>query len=273
MSKTDTQNQNVIDRGYIAVALQYKNRKQLIRDIQTAQDKKAEIIEIRFDYNDQLVSLLAEEDNNKFEDLKEEVFRTSEIFEIKKILKIPVIFTLRKKSQGGNLYIPEKVRLDLINYLATFQPDYIDIETDSDLSFIQELDKKVSKYGGKLILSYHNWEKTPAAGHITKSITEFIEKLPSINHSNRNILKLIFTANHIQDNYRVLDICKKFKADNINLICFCMGGQGVPSRVSSIIFGGFLSFASIDEATAPGQVNIELFKKMLDKAIRLQQEK
>ena len=40
-----------------------------------------------------------------------------------------------------------------------------------------------------------------------------------------------------------------------------MGVLGIESRMRSIEYGGFFTFASIADATAPGQVSIDLFKQ------------
>jgi 3-dehydroquinate dehydratase len=49
-----------------------------------------------------------------------------------------------------------------------------------------------------------------------------------------------------------------------------MGSEGIPSRVRSLLYGAYLSYASIDgknssSATAPGQVPIEEFLDYLNK--------
>jgi len=43
-----------------------------------------------------------------------------------------------------------------------------------------------------------------------------------------------------------------------------MGEKGIISRIFSPYFGGFFTFASIKELTAPGQINIEDMRKIID---------
>jgi len=50
-----------------------------------------------------------------------------------------------------------------------------------------------------------------------------------------------------------------------------MGSEGIPSRVGSLLFGAYLSYASLDrqnlsDATAPGQISVEEFLDYLNKA-------
>ena len=66
-------------------------------------------------------------------------------------------------------------------------------------------------------------------------------------------------ANNISDNQKVLEICRHYAKQRIKIICFCMGRHGIPSRVGSLLYGGYLSFASIDEGTAPGQISVNEF--------------
>ena len=46
-----------------------------------------------------------------------------------------------------------------------------------------------------------------------------------------------------------------------------MGIDGIFSRIFSILFGGYFTFASLEEKTAPGQISVE---EMQDILIRFQ---
>lgn len=53
-----------------------------------------------------------------------------------KLTKLPILFTLRKHSQGGFFSGPEKKRLEEIKELACLNPGYIDLEYDTSRHFI-----------------------------------------------------------------------------------------------------------------------------------------
>src|SRR5581483_1793606 len=62
--------------------------------------------------------------------------------EIKEALNnfsLPVLFTLRKSSQGGRFAKSESQRLHLIEKLILLEPSYFDLESDTHPSFIEKM--------------------------------------------------------------------------------------------------------------------------------------
>src|SRR5690242_11426703 len=55
---------------------------------------------------------------------------------------LPVIFTLRKQSQGGHYQHSETQRLLDISTLCSLTPDYFDLEFDIDTNFIESINNK-----------------------------------------------------------------------------------------------------------------------------------
>lgn len=264
----------------IAVALQFRNRDQIDGLIKKVLNSRANIVEIRFDYSDDLIENLKKMNlhknfNGSLNKFVKSAFPEQTIQFIRQMIKKPVIFTLRRKDQGGNCEIPENLRIDLIKYLMNFQPDYFDLEYDIEIEKLNELNTISKKLGVNIIFSYHNWKETPAIGKIKKLIDELIINCPEVlpekkGEIKRNILKLVFTANNIADNNRVLEICKKYSQKGVKIVCFSMGLEGIPSRVRSLLYGAYLSYASLDgqnpsNATAPGQISLDEFFDYLNK--------
>ena len=71
------------------------------------------------------------------------------------------------------------------------------------------------------------------------------------------IYKVIFTAQSFEDNIIPLRLCKEFSNSTHKLISFCMGTVGIFSRIMCVTVGSFLTYASLEEKTAPGQINID----------------
>ncbi len=276
---------SVLLHNNIAVAIPYKNAEQAKKDYEEATLSGANMIEFRLDYSD---NLRLNETNQK-KDI-EEIFPSMELKSLinstlstskstiksaakssKKSVKIPIIFTLRRKDQGGQYEILENKRIEYVKYLMDFKPDYFDLEADINPDILRELNELAKEKGISIIYSEHDWSKTPAIGKIKKIANELLARCPDImpineKIHNRNVLKIIFTAQNISDNYVVLEICKHYAQKNIKIVCFCMGAEGIPSRVGSLLCGGFFSFASIGEATAPGQISISEFFDYLESA-------
>ena len=78
-----------------------------------------------------------------------------------------------------------------------------------------------------------------------------------------SVLKIIHTANKFSDNFVPLDLCEYYK--NKRIISFCMGNLGIFSRIFCLKAGAFLTYGSIEELTAPGQIKIEEIRKIIEK--------
>lgn len=95
-----------------------------------------------------------------------------------------------------------------------------------------------------LVLSYHNFDGTPALEPILKRMLRF----PAAAY------KLVTTARKPSDNWRVLSLAKAYP--KTPLILLAMGEIGFPTRVLSLVYGGQYSYATPAAAvgTAAGQV-------------------
>ena len=159
---------------------------------------------------------------------------------------LPIIFTLRKKSQGGYYNPKETQRLQDILALCALNPDYFDLEYDISRKFVADLKIKYPKI--KLICSYHNFTETPA---------DLMPILQSMQHKDFHIYKIATTAHNTIDSLNLM----KFIYENYkkyNLTGICMGADGQCTRILSAVIGNTLHYASLDEsqATAPGQLTL-----------------
>lgn len=94
-----------------------------------------------------------------------------------------------------------------------------------------------------LLISYHNFESTPALEPIYRRLT----RLPA------DLYKVVTTARKPSDNQRVLRLVRAHA--RTPLVALAMGPTGVPSRVLGPAFGCRYTYAAPGEAsgTAPGQ--------------------
>ncbi len=176
---------------------------------------------------------------------------------------VPIIFTFRATSEGGMAVIDEGKRQKILSSYPSFEPDYIDIEWNSDKIFLTDLIKKGKEAGVKFIISYHDMEKTLPLAEI-EEIIEQVKRLPLDFSPGNDIIKIITTAVEFRDNISILRFCKSARAANFQLIAFCMGQLGILSRVLSPAMGAVFSYASIGEKTAAGQIHISDFVEMVD---------
>ena len=96
-----------------------------------------------------LFSSLQKNFDGNLKELVKLVFPEHTIKFIRQIMKKPVIFTLRRKDQGGYCEIPENLRIGMIKYLMNFRPDYFDLEYDIEPKKLTELNALSKKIGCK----------------------------------------------------------------------------------------------------------------------------
>jgi 3-dehydroquinate dehydratase type I len=122
-----------------------------------------------------------------------------------------------------------------------------------------------------MILSLHDFSSTPPAAEVDalcdlliKTVTEHP---PEQNHI---LFKVVFTAKKAIDNAMPLRVIKRLSASGRDVVSFCMGAEGLVSRVASVIprttgaAAGRFTFASFGQATAPGQVDLATMVALLD---------
>lgn len=159
---------------------------------------------------------------------------------------LPVLITVRKKSQGGFFAKEEKERKKLLEAYLSLEPEYVDIEADTP--FLEELAEKYFKT--EFILSHHDFKKTP----------ENLEQLfSSLQRIPRGIVKMACFANSSLDALRMMRFVKEKAEEGQKIIGIAMGEKGQFSRVLGPIMGNFIDYAplKIEGQTAPGQYTLQ----------------
>ncbi len=169
-----------------------------------------------------------------------------------KRLSLPVIGTIRPKKEGGRRNISSSKRLKLFKKISPLV-DAVDIE----LSSRKILSKVISlaKSGRKaVIVSYHNFTKTPPLSFLTR-------KIISAKKKGADIVKISTRVNSQEDFLRLLRLTIDKKEDN--LIVIAMGRKGISSRVFFPLIGSLLTYAYVDKPSAPGQVSLPEMNRIL----------
>ncbi len=168
---------------------------------------------------------------------------------------VPLIFTNRRHNEGGNIQQEEEKRLSLLKQAVNAGAEYIDVEFGSDKSLRNELLAYANERSCKVIVSWHDFQKTPTYKDLVKMLKEMGE-------CSAHIIKMVTTALNQSDVKRLLSLYCLALVPKLKLLAFCMGDIGKISRVACLALGAPFSFASCTEkgATAPGQLTVqELF--------------
>jgi 3-dehydroquinate dehydratase I len=153
------------------------------------------------------------------------------------------IFTVRPIHEGGNFAGSEVHRLKLIDNLAELKPLFLDVELltlESNRAFLSGWPRS------KLIVSWHDITRTPSRTHLHSILSREVEF--------GGLAKVVTTAKDASDAIAVLSL---YDRPGRLPIAFCMGVNGIFSRVMAMQRGSPVVYASLDgESTAPGQLSL-----------------
>lgn len=162
-----------------------------------------------------------------------------------------LVFTLRTRAEGGQIELSSEEYVLIIKEVAQlYQPDYIDFEYFSYRDVFEEMLEFPN-----LVLSYHNFQETP------ENLMEILSELTSLNPK---VVKIAVMAHTEQDVLDLMNFTRGFKTLNPEqeYVTISMGKVGKVSRITSDVTGSSWSFASLDEASAPGQISLSSMKKI-----------
>ncbi|VJE77733.1 3-dehydroquinate dehydratase, (3-dehydroquinase) (type I DHQase) [Streptococcus pneumoniae] len=162
-----------------------------------------------------------------------------------------LVFTLRTRSEGGEIDLSPEEYIHLIKEVAQFyQPDYIDFEYYSYKDVFEEMLDFPN-----LVLSYHNFQETP------ENMMEILSELTILNPK---LVKVAVMAHTEQDVLDLMNYIRGFKTLNPEqeYVTISMGKVGKVSRITADVTGSSWSFASLDEVSAPGQISLASMKKI-----------
>lgn len=172
----------------------------------------------------------------------------------------PLILTFRTKAEGGSKEITDKEYGDL--YLALIKAHFIDIldvEMFRQPAVVREVVEAAHKAGIKVVMSSHDFHKTP-------DTAEIVARLRKQDEMGADILKIAVMPHNVADVLKLLDATAEIR-DHYSrkpLLTMSMGGLGALSRFSGQVFGSDLTFGMIGEASAPGQVDAKSLRQVLD---------
>lgn len=193
--------------------------------------KKSEYAEIRFDF------LKAEQIPKALEMVKVELKRA--------------VCTLRPKTEGGVFDGSEKERVSILKLISEYNPFLLDVEYNT-ISKNKDLEKYLKASRTKLLISWHDFKKTPNSANLKNQMKKMSRYSP--------IIKIVTTAKTVDDSTRVLELYSK--KGKTTLIAFSMGDAGRISRILSLYLGSPYTYVSLGKPVAPGQFSVDEVKKI-----------
>ena len=162
-----------------------------------------------------------------------------------------LLFTLRTRAEGGEIDLDSAEYVQIIKDVAQlYQPEYIDFEYFGHKDVFEEMLDFPN-----LVLSYHNFQETP------ENMMEILSELTSLTPK---VVKVSVMAHTEQDVLDLMNFTRGFKTLNPEqeYVTISMGKVGKVSRITSDVTGSSWSFASLDAASAPGQISLSNMVKI-----------
>ncbi len=152
---------------------------------------------------------------------------------------IPAIFTCRPPHEGGHFQGSEKDRLEILKD-ALKTGHWVDLEWDTLATLGPSLTPEA-----QIIGSHH---------HFQAMLREWSTWEQKLRSRGAHVAKLVGMAQSEEDAYEPLSWLSQAHGPSIGI---AMGAAGVATRLLAPRFPkAFLTFASLDQTTAPGQVSI-----------------
>lgn len=232
-------------RPQICMPIVAKNYDELMLETGVMITQKPDLVEWRADYF------------NDIDKIDKVLFALNSLRE--KLYDFPLLFTLRIDLEGGYRKIDQKYRVNLIKeVIKTKKVDLVDFELINDENDIKDITNLAKENGVYIILSNHDFEKTPPK-------EEIVDRLFKAQEIGADIAKIAVMANSTDDLLELLQATYIMKREHakIPLVTMSMSGKGLLSRLAGGIFGSSITFAAGRDVSAPGQIPANELRSVL----------
>ena len=191
-------------------------------------------------------------------DFYEDVFDTDKVLDTLKQLRdalgeIPILFTCRTLKEGGEKEISMEAYTALNTAVAqSGYVDAVDVEIFSGDQVVAQNIKAIHAAGKPVVGSNHDFHKTPSQADLVYRLRKMqdmgadLPKIAVMPQSKADVLTLLSATEEMSRCY----------ADR-PIITMSMSADGVLSRLCGEVFGSAMTFGTVGQASAPGQIPVE----------------
>ncbi|HIE32342.1 MAG TPA: type I 3-dehydroquinate dehydratase [Methanosarcinales archaeon] len=173
--------------------------------------------------------------------------------ELRRSVGIPIIATNRMSTEGGGFTGTEEERIRILLSVLDMV-DAVDIELCAEPEFRDMVVQSVKTAKKRVIISYHDFSATPEMVEMQKIISDCFD-------AGADVAKLAATPHSYADALRLLRLTLENRSKQVCIIG--MGEYGAHTRVIAPLYGSVIAYASIGDATAPGQFSVSELTGML----------
>ena len=172
----------------------------------------------------------------------------------------PILFTFRTSKEGGEKAIEAEPYKELnIAAAKTGYVDLVDVEAFTGETAVKQIIETAHATGVKVVASNHDFHKTPAQ-------EEIVSRLCKMQELGADIPKIAVMPQNKKDVLTLLSATREMSEEHADrpIITMSMAGTGVISRLCGEVFGSALTFGAAGKASAPGQMEVEDLKTVLE---------
>lgn len=168
-----------------------------------------------------------------------------------------LVGTIRLERDGGKFPTEkslgrEALWRDILS--AAVKPDFIDIEAEDLDELFPKLAKDFSQSGVRFLVSHHDFQKISS----TMELENLIQKAKAVRANGFKTACMSSTWGDFEGLYPFI----AQNAPDFELFSlFAMGKTGEESRLKSLAFGANLTYCSLGNAVAPGQIPVKIAKE------------
>ena len=232
-------------RPTVCVPVTKNTEEEILKEIRHLCRQDVEMIEWRADFYEDLL------DEEKLKQILEKIGRIVEDHIL--------LVTIRTKAQGGEIALDETEYARLLLTIAiTHKADILDVELLSLKDPARSI-ARLHEHGTVILASHHDFDKTPEKA-VMLSVLEHMKE------ADADLVKLAVMPKSMEDVLLLLEATLQFHRQDphVPLITISMGSLGLLSRLTGQIFGSCITFASMGQASAPGQIDAKELAEALD---------
>jgi 3-dehydroquinate dehydratase-1 len=166
---------------------------------------------------------------------------------------LPLLFTRRSMREGGErISLSEAQVISLYRAVCqTGHVDLVDFEMGNSAADVAEVHEFSRAHGVKLILSFHDFDRTPSAEALR-------QKFAQAEQLGADVAKIAVMPQGMDDVLTLLSATSQSSKElRIPVVSMSMGRFGAITRLCGWAFGSAMTFAVGESSSAPGQLAIE----------------
>ena len=176
-----------------------------------------------------------------------------------KYADMPMLFTWRTLAEGGEAPLSSEKYRNLLQAIVDQNlVDAVDVELFAYSNEIGNSMKQAHQQGIQTVMSYHNFQSTPDLD----TLHIYAERMVSVG---AQVIKFSLMPTTSDDVFSVLQFTKELtrKYPQLSRITMSMGQLGQITRTCGNVFGNCLTFGTLGQASAPGQIEVSILKQLV----------